>query len=315
MHSPRSRPTRAWSASMNRRLTRAVACIGAAIAIPAIARAQRAIPGLDASAIDTTVRPGNDFYKYANGNWDRQTNIPPERSSFGSFYIAEKRAEANVIEIVHRAAAAHAPEGTDERKQADFYHAFLDTAAIAKRGTSPIRPLLDSIAAISNKAALAHFIGAHLRADVDPINNGVLHTDNPFGLWVAQDFNHPGHNAAYLLQGGVAMPDRSYYLDTSPAMLATRVAYRAHVEKMLTLAGVPSAKASADSLIALETRIAQVHWKVEDSEDPAKGNNHWARTDFARKAPGLDWTALFAAAGLANEDSIVAWQPSAITGI
>jgi len=300
---------------MNRRLTRVVACTAAILAIPVTTSAQRTIAGLDAAAMDTAVRPGNDFYKYANGNWDRATKIPPERSSFGSFDIAAKRAEANVIEIVHRAAAVHTADGTDERKEADFYHAYLDTAAIATRGTSPIRPLLDSIAAISSKAALAHFIGAHLRADVDPINNTNLHTDNPFGLWVAQDFNHPGRNAAYLLQGGVAMPDRSYYLDTSPAMLAMRVAYRAHVEKMLTLAGIASARANADSLIALETRIARVHWKVEDSEDPAKGNNHWARADFARKAPGLDWNEFFAAAGLANEDSLVAWQPSAITGI
>jgi predicted metalloendopeptidase len=147
------------------------------------------------------------------------------------------------------------------------------------------------------------------------MNNGILHTDNPLGLWVAQDFNHPGHNAAFLLQGGLELPDRSYYLDSSANLANVRAQYREHVSRMLALVNVPDAQAKADSIVALETRIARTHWKVEDSEDPAKGNNHWARADFPRKAPGLDWSAYFAAAQLSHEDSLVAWQPSAIAGI
>src|SRR3954469_15162819 len=202
----------------------------AAILGPAVPiAAQRAIPGLDASAMDTTVRVGDDFNKYANGNWERRTQIPPELSSFGAFNIAAKQADANVMEIVHRAAAANAAPGTDARKEADFYHAYLDTAAIAARGLRSLKPLLDSIDAIATKEALARFLGAHLREDVDPINNGVVHTDNPFGLWVAQDFNHPGRNVASLLQGGIAMPDRSYYLDSSSRMATVRSQYRTHV--------------------------------------------------------------------------------------
>src|SRR6185312_16263443 len=132
------------------------------------------------------------------------------------------------------------------------------------------------------------------------------------------DFNHPGHNVASLLAGGIEMPDRSYYLDQSPKMAAVRNAYRAHVARILTLAhlaGAANAQAEADAIIALETRIAEKHWKVEDTYDPSKGNNHWARADFARKAPGLDWAGFFTAAKLADQDSLVAWQPSAITGI
>ncbi|MFI5230119.1 MAG: M13 family metallopeptidase [Gemmatimonadales bacterium] len=291
-----------------------LALLIAAAPAPRVA-AQRAIPGLDASAMDTTVRPGDDFYRYANGGWERRTQIPPEAASFGAFSIAAKQADANVMEIVHRAAAANAAAGTDQRKIADFYHAFLDSSAIAARGAAPIRPLLDTIAAIAAKPALARFLGAHLRADVDPINTAVLHTDNPFGLWVAQDFNHPGHNVASLLQGGIALPDRSYYLDPSPKMADVRLQYRGHVARMLTLAGVPAAQMTADTIVALETRLAQAHWKLEDSEDPAKGNNHWARADFPRKAPGLDWPAFFSSAELGSQDSVVAWQPSAITGI
>jgi hypothetical protein len=297
-----------------RRLTIALVALFAP-AVPLAAQRAPVIPGLDASAMDTTVRAGDDFYRYADGAWERRTQIPPEASSFSAFSIAAKQADANVMEIVHRAAAANAAQGTDERKEGDFYRAYLDTAAIAARHLGPLQPLLDSISAIANKAALARFLGAHLRADVDPINTAVVHTDNPFGLWVAQDFNHPGRNVASLMQGGIELPDRSYYLDASQKMADLRAAYRTHVAGMLVLAVTPNSMAAADSTIALETRIAQVHWKVEDTYDPSKGNNHWARADFARKAPGLDWSTFFGAAKLSDQDSLVAWQPSAITGI
>ncbi|NUO63681.1 MAG: M13 family metallopeptidase [Gemmatimonadaceae bacterium] len=286
-----------------------------ALAPAAPLAAQHAIPGLDAAAIDTTVKAGDDFYRYANGGWERRTEIPNDRSSFGSFNIAAKLADAHVKQIVHGAAASPGAAGSDVRRIADYYRSFLDTAAIAARGTASIQPLLDSIAAVGDRAALARFVGAHLRADVDPINLGTLHTDNPFGFWVTQDFNRPTHYSAALLQGGLEMPDRSYYLDPSPRMADVRTAYRSHVAKMLTLAGVANAEEKADSIVALETKIAGTHWKVEDSEDPAKGNNHWARADFAKNAPGFAWGAFFTAAGLADQDSILAWQPSAITGI
>jgi putative endopeptidase len=277
--------------------------------------AQRVIRGLDASGMDTTVLPGNNFYEYANGNWERRTQIPPDKSSYGSFNIAADRAQQQLITVVHGAASTRAPAGSDARKIGDYYTAFVDTVAIAARGTAPIRPVLDSIAAIKNRVELARFFGAHLRADVDPINLGTLHTDNLFGLWIAQDFNHPARNVAALLQGGIELPDRSYYVDQSSSMVALRTEYRTHVARMFTLAGVTGAEAKADSVVALETRIARTHWKVEDSEDPARGNNHWARVDFTRNAPGLDWNAFFTAAQLAGEDSLVAWQPSAIAGI
>ena len=299
---------------MSRRLARWVVLLVVLVSAAPLP-AQRAIPGLDAAGMDTTVRPGDDFYRYANGNWERRTQIPPELGSYGGFNIAAERADADVMAIVHRVAAVHARAGTDTRRIADFYASFLDTAAIAARGTTPIRPLLDSIAAIADRRALARFFGAHLRADVDPMNNGILHTDNLFGLWVSVDFDRPTRNSAVLLQGGLELPDRSYYVDTSSNMAGVRAAYRTHVAQMLTLAGIGDAEARADSIIALETRIAGVHWKIEDSEDPAKGNNHWARADFARNAPGLDWQAFFDAARLADQDSIVAWQPSAITGL
>lgn len=276
--------------------------------------AQDAIPGLDAAAMDRSVRPGDDFYAYANGTWQRETEIPADRSTYGAFSIAAEAAEKQLREVVE-GASADAPAGSDVARIADFHAAWLDTAAIASRGLAPLQPVLAEIAAIDDRTELARYVGATLRADVDVINDGDLHTDNPFGLWVDQDFNRPTHNSAALLQGGLAMPDRSYYLDESPKMAEVRDAYRTHVARMLSLAGIDDAPAKADEILGLETRIAETHWKREDTWDVVKGNNHWARVDFPARAPGLDWEAFFAAADLADQDSLVAWQPSAITGI
>jgi len=278
-------------------------------------RAQRAVPGLDTAGMDRSVRPGDDFYLYANGSWLRRTVIPADRSAYGGFNIAGERAERRLATIVQDAAAADAPAGSDLRKIGDYDRSFLDTAAIAARGLEPLRPALERIAAIGDRTALAAYLGATLRADVDPINTGNIDTDNLFGLWVAQDFDAPTQNSAFLLQGGLEMPDRSYYLDTSAAMAGIRTQYRGHVARMLTLAGIAGADGMADTILDLETKIARVQESREDSYDVLKGNNHWPRADFARRAPGLDWDAFLGAAGLGDVATFVAWQPGAITAL
>lgn len=305
MNAPSSAPRRAGL----------LCAFAVALAAAAPLAAQQVIPGLDAAGMDRSVRPGDDFYRYANGTWERRTPIPGDRGSVSGFAVATRRAEEQLTALVQGAAAARAPAGSDLRRIGDFYTAFLDTAAIAGRGVAPLRPLLARIEAIGDRKALARFIGETLRADVDVINEGDLFTDNVFGLWVDQDFNQPTRNSAALLQGGLAMPDRSYYLDPSPKMAEIRGAYRVHAARMLTLAGVPGAAEKADRVLALETRIARVHATREDTWDVVKGNNHWARADLAARAPGLDWDTFLAAAELAGLDSIVAWQPEAIRGI
>jgi predicted metalloendopeptidase len=132
---------------------------------------------------------------------------------------------------------------------------------------------------------------------------------------VAQDLDDPSRYSPFLLQGGLGMPDREYYLDPSEDMKEVRSKYEAHVRTMLQLAGIPDAPARAARILALETRIAQAHWNHVDTEDVQKGDNHWTRKDFAAKAPGLDWDAFFGAAGLGAQQEFVVWQPSALQGI
>src|SRR5215213_1850596 len=190
-----------------------VLTLAATLASSAPLAAQQRVVGLDVAGMDTTVRPGNDFYRYANGGWDRTTSIPADRSSLTSFAVTAQRARAQLTSLIESYAAA-GRVGGDRQRIGDFYTAYLDTVRLARRGMTPIRPLLDSIARIDDRTALARFFGAHLRADVDVLNLGAMQTENLFGLWVDSDFNHPTRTAAVLLQGGAALPDRSYYLDS-----------------------------------------------------------------------------------------------------
>jgi len=272
-------------------------------------------PGLDTTGMDREVKPGDAFFEYANGAWVRRTEIPADRSTYGASAILIEQTDRKVADLIRDPANAQAPVGSDLRRVADYYAAFLDTTAIESAGLTPLKPRLDSIAAIRDRRGLARYLGTTLRADVDALNNTNFYTPNLFGLWVAQDLDDPAQYSPFLLQGGLVMPDRSYYLDTATTMVKIRTEYRKHVEAMLQLAGVSDPGRKAEAIIALEKGIATAHWSREQSGDVSKGNHHWARSAFGTKAPGLDWDAFFGAAGLTRPTRFVVWQPSAVTGI
>jgi putative endopeptidase len=268
--------------------------------------------GIDLAGMDRAVKPGDDFFAYANGGWMARTEIPPDRSSWGIGGELVELTTARVQDLIQIAASA--PPGSEARKIGDYYSSYLDEAKIESLGLKPLQPTLARIAAIKDKKALAAELGRELRADVDALNSTNFETDHLFGLWVEQDLSDPKRYAPYLLQGGLGLPDRDYYLSTSPRMEAIRKANKAHVAKVLTLAGIKDADGQAQRIFELETKIAQVHAPRAESEDVLKANNPWANADFAKKAPGLDWTAYFAAAGLEKRPQFIVWHPKATAG-
>ena len=270
--------------------------------------------GLDVAGIDRAVHPGDDFFHFANGVWLKSTEIPPDRSSFGPGEVLVELNAKRTAQLIQDA-AAHAAPGSEARKIGDYYATFMDEARIEKLGLAPLKPALARIDAISDRTQLAQALGEQLRADVDVLNSTNLHTPNLFGLWVAQDLDRPGQYSPFLLQGGLEMPDREYYLDPSAHMAAVRERYQAHITAVLKLAGVADPEREAAGIFALEKRIAATHVSRADSEDVLRGNNHWSRADFDTLAPGLKWRAFFAAAGLAAQGQFVVWQPGAVAGI
>jgi endothelin-converting enzyme/putative endopeptidase len=262
--------------------------------------------------MDASVRPGDDFYLFANGDWQRTTEIPPDRSNTGTFYQASTTTERNSAELVADTVRSHPAPGTDAARIADFFTAYSNTAAIDAAGLAPVKPDLDRAAAIKNRHELSRVLGEQLRADVDPMNATSFHTENLFGLFVTQGLATPGEVLPYILQGGLGLPERDYYLSSDPKMVEIRKAYRAYIEKLLTLAGVPDAQARAKRIFDLETAIAKAHATREQSEDIAGSATVWSRAELERKAPGIDWDAFLAAAQLGDQQRFAAYHATAI---
>jgi putative endopeptidase len=287
----------------------------ALIAVAAIAQpAARTSVGVDVAGIDKTVQPGDGFDLYANGGWRKATEIPADRSSIGSFLAAALLVEQRNIDIITGAGRSDPAPGSNARKIADYHAAFLDRAAIDARGVAPLVPHLERIHAISDRRALSAALGASMRADVDPLNATSFGTENLLGVFVAQGLQEPNRNFAYLLQGGLGLPDRDYYLSDTPAMTRVRDGYRAYIGRMLTLMGVPNAEPLAQRIFDLETRIARAHVDAVSAQDPHRVQT-WARSEFATRAPGIDWDAFFQAARLDGQERIVAWHPEPIRGL
>jgi len=271
--------------------------------------------GLDIAGIDHSVKPGADFFAYANGNWLTTAQIPPDRSAYGVDVMLIEITDKRTAGLIQETDVRTSFQSAETRQIGDYYASFMDEAGIESRGLRPLAPALSRIAAIADRAALSQALGASLRADVDVLNSTNFHTDNLFGLWVAQDLSNPTRYIPFLLQGGLDMPDRDYYLDSSARMAAIRDQYKAHIERVLSLAHQADAHAKAARIFDLEHRIAAAHGTREESEDVLKGNNRWMRRDFETRAPGIAWAAFFKAAQLGGQAEFTVWQPSAVTGI
>jgi putative endopeptidase len=270
--------------------------------------------GIAVANMDRSVKPGDDFFRYANGEWIKHAEMPPDRSYIGVWDTLEDFNRKRTAGLIEETAKANAPAGSNARKIADLYNSYMDQAAIEAKGLAPLRPHLDAIAAIHDKRELARALGESLRADVDALNNTNFHTANLFGMWVAPSFNDSAHYTAYLLQGGLDMPDREYYLSDSQSMRDIRSKYQAHVSALLKLAGFADTELRARHIIELEHAIAEKHISLADNDDIHKANNTWKQADFAANAPGLDWAEYFRGAGLTSQASFIVWQPTAFTG-
>lgn len=241
------------------------------------------------------VRPGDDFYRYANGDWLNATSLPEGASSYGTTAMLIAQNKLRVRDLI---------VGSQDSRISDYYASQMDVEGIEAKGLTPLASDLASIDAIGDRRALSAWLGRAMRLD-DGTNS---QTDGLFGLWVHQNFHDPDHYAAHLVQGGLGL-DRDAYGDAS-----ARETYRAHIAAVLKLAGLSDSDARAASVITLEAEIAKAHASAEDAADVVKTDNSWHRGDLAVKAPGMDWDAWLMGAGLDQRDNFVVWQPSAVIG-
>src|SRR5260221_523438 len=255
-------------------------------AAPAPKATESAAPPAAAVAfdgMDLSVSPGDDFFAYTNGGWFKTTEIPADRSSWGTFAGLAELTAKRTAELIAEATRADAPAGSDARKIGDYYATFLDEAGIEAKGLAPLQPKLDAIAALHDAQGLAQALGSTVRADVDVLNNTNLYTANVLGLWVAQDLDDPTRYSPFLLQGGLTMPDRDYYLNPSPRMVEIRAKYQAHVAALLKLAGAADGEAKAARIFELERRLAESHTSRGESKNELAA--------FAKRIDKLEWMA------------------------
>jgi predicted metalloendopeptidase len=258
--------------------------------------------GVDLSARKESVKPGDDFFAYANGTWLDTFKIPPDKAAYGMGNKVDDDARANVRKIIEDAAAQKKPTGSIEQKIGDYYASFMDTAKIEADGVNAIKPDLDRIAAVKTTSELSRLFGE-------------VGFQAPVGAYVDQDPKDPDRYTLVVVQDGLGMPDRDYYIKDDPKLKEARTAYQAHIGRMLALAGVPEADAKAARVMALETRIAQVHWPAERTRDTLANYNPKTRAQLMAFAPGLDWQAMLDAMEIGTWDLYNANTPTALKGI
>jgi putative endopeptidase len=269
-------------------------------AAPVSHQAQIGAWGLDLTTHDTTVSPGDDFFRYANGHWLDTHEIPADRARWGSFDALDEAAQEKVHELI-AALPASAASGSAEQKVADFYRAYMDSDAINRIGLSAAQPALDSIRAARTHRDIATLMG---RPD--------LELTSPLQLSIRPDEKNPNRYIVSISQSGLGLPDRDYYLQGDAVYSDLRAKYRAHIERMLTLAGAADAASEAQSIVELETEIAKRHWPVAKRRERDLTYNLRALSELTELAPGFGWQDLLAAAGVVGENDYVVRELDAV---
>jgi len=274
-----------------------------------------AVPLADQSAgtqnMDRSTKPGDDFYRYANGGWLKTVTIPAGLASFDTRAMLVEKTSGRVRNLIADAAAALAVKGSVAQKVGDYYASFMDESGIETKGMAPLADEMAVISAITNRTSLSGYLGSTLNTEVDGLT---ANADHVFGVWVNQSFEDSRHYVFHLLQGGLGLPDRDSYIDQSAKTTALRALYQAHIAAILKLANLSDCESKAARILSLEIRMAETHAPDSDAADVFKQNNPWKRADFNAKAPGMDWDAYFKRAGVFGQSEFIVWQPSAVVG-
>ena len=242
--------------------------------------------GVDLTARNEAVKPGDDFFMYASGTWYNNYEMPADKTRYGAFSGLAERSEDDVKAIIEEI-AARKDLNAEEKLVADFYNAYMDTETLNKLGVAPIKPLLSEISDIASTDDLAEMFGkSWLTGNKAPFGGG---------MW----FNRldPNKYEMSLGAGGLGLPDRSYYLEDAERFVKTRTAYVAHIADMLEFAGVENTAERAQAIVDLETKIAQGHWPREKRRNRDLTLNQIERADLSTAYPGFNWDLYFAQTG------------------
>ncbi len=296
---------------MPRNMATIIVCIAAVGAAPLLSVAQTTDTlksGIELGSMDRSVRPQDDLYRYSNGKWLAETEIPADKSTYDSFTLVSDRTDEQLRAIIDGLQKSTDPADPDQRKLADLYASFMDQATIERVGLKPLANEFARIAALDTRDEIPQLI-AHLnRIGVDAPYTPQVHQDNKDATKYVFDIG----------QSGIGLPDRDYYLGNESQLKETRAKYLVHVEKMLGLAGEPAAQAATDAraIVALEKDLAKIQWTKVELRDPVKAYNKYEFAALATLTPHYDWKAYLEAAGVTGKtDYVIVGQPTYITSL
>ncbi|ODU53408.1 MAG: peptidase M13 [Lysobacteraceae bacterium SCN 69-48] len=279
--------------------------VSTATAAAPTGKAQLGSFGVDLTARDLTVKPGDDFNRYASGQWIDTYVLKDYETNYGSFNQLRDRAEEQTRALMDELLASkNLAAGSNGRKLRDFYASFMDRAGRDAAGIKPLQPVLDRIAKIDSKDKLIAAFG----------NAGIDGSSAPFGMGVGIDRKDPNQYQVGLGVGGLGLPDRDYYLNQDARFVKIREAYLAHIQRMLGFAGVSGAdaKARAEAVLALETALAKPQWERVKLRDRDKTYNQFTYAELQQKFPGYDWAAQLRAQGMPQPDKLNITTPDVI---
>jgi len=255
--------------------------------------------GLDLAAGDRSVRPGDDFFAYANGGWYGSFTIPADHSSYGPFNALEELSTERVRALIEAAADAHPAAGTPGQQIGDYYASFMDSQTIEANGLAPARADLERIAAATTREELARLFALPGFASL-------------FDIDLPADLRNPDRYAVVISESSLGLPDRDYYLKDDPQLRALREQYLAYIAEILTLGGSADAGAKARDIMAFETAAARVQWPIEKRRDVEATYNPRTRQQLLGLAPGFPWAAFLESAQLGSRQDLVLAELGAI---
>ncbi|PIP79687.1 MAG: peptidase M13 [Gammaproteobacteria bacterium CG22_combo_CG10-13_8_21_14_all_40_8] len=261
--------------------------------------------GIVLSNMDKSVHPQDDFYDYMNGTWQKNTEIPTDKTTIGAFYDLRDKSDEDVKAIILEASKdKDAAKGTNEQKIGDLYRSFMNTDQLDKLGIKPIAPMLAEIDALKNKDDLATLFA-----------EGEIHgVASPLGFYISIDDKDSTRYATHIWQSGLGLPDKDYYFNDGERFKKIRAAYVEHIEKMFSLAGFKDPKKSAQTIMDLETKLATHHWSRVQTRDSEKRYNKFNVADLNKLTDKFNWTNYLKTQGVANEPTIIINQPDYIQG-
>ncbi|MBT5186797.1 MAG: peptidase M13 [Kordiimonadaceae bacterium] len=261
--------------------------------------------GVTLTNMDLTVNPGDDFFEYVNGTWLENTDIPSDKRRYGSFDVLRDNAQTDVRAIIEEASSAGAEFGSNQQKVGDLYKSYMDMDTRNALGIAPLKEGLDAINAISDLNELSAYFAVA----------GKYSLTTPLALYVGVDAKIPTQYSLHIYQLGLGLPDRDYYFNEDEKSKEIRDKYVVHIEKMLDLAQIENASASAQTVMDIEIKIANLHWKKEDNRDSNKRYNKYEIAELKSLLSNMDLDAYFDETGVQNVEAVVVNQPSYLEGL